>query len=103
MSAWTTLNSCRRGFESEDIGMLSQRKLIAAIQEDLAVCRKNGRELTDSQSLEQKKLEVAALLRHLQMTEEVGYNQAELERVLRSLESNPALKAYQRWRERAAF
>lgn len=83
--------------------MFSQRKLIVAIQEDLAVCRKNGRELTGSQGLEQKKLEVAALLRHLQMAEEVGYNQPELERVLKSLEANPILKAYQGWRERATF
>jgi len=83
--------------------LFSQRKLIAALQEDLAVCRKNGRELTGSEGLEQKKLEVAALLRHLQMTEEVGYNQAELERVVKSLEASPLLKAYQHWRERATF
>lgn len=59
--------------------MLSQKRLILAIQEDLAECRKLGRTLTDIQSLERKKLEVAALLRHQQMAEEAGDDQVELE------------------------
>jgi hypothetical protein len=60
--------------------VLSQKKLM--IQEALAVCRKAGRQLTDVQGLERKKLEVAALLRNLQMTEEAGDDQVELERVM---------------------
>jgi len=81
--------------------VLSQKKLILAIQEALAMCRKAGSQLTDLQSLERKKLEVAALLRNLQMTEEAGDDQVELERVVNSLEANPLLRDYHHWREKA--
>ena len=81
--------------------MLSPKKLILVIQEDLALCRKAGRMITDNQILEVKKLEVATLLRHLQMTEEAGNDQAELERVMKSLEANPLVRGHQDWREKA--
>lgn len=83
--------------------MLSQKRLILAIQEALADCRKVGRTLTNTQSLERKKLEVAALLRHQQMAEEAGDDQLELERVVKSLEANPLLKGYQRWSDKATI
>jgi len=51
--------------------------------------------------LERKKLEVAALLRNLQMTEEAGDHQIELERVVQSLETNPLLRDFEHWREKA--
>ena len=66
-----------------------------------ATCRKVGRVLTDTQVLEAKKLEVATLLRHLQMTEEAGNDQVELERVVKSLEANPLVGDHQDWREKA--
>lgn len=81
--------------------MLSPKKLILVIQEDLAVCRKAGRALTDNQVLEVKKLEVATLLRHLQMTEEAGDDQVELDRIVKSLEANPFVGDHQDWREKA--
>ena len=81
--------------------MLSPKKLALVIQEDLAMCRKAGRIFTDTQVLEAKKLEVATLLRHLQMTEEAGDDQAELERVMKSLGANPLLKGYKHRREKA--
>lgn len=81
--------------------MLNQKRLILAIQEDLAECRKQGRGLDDIQALERRKLEVAALLRHLQMAEEAGDDQVELQRVVKSCEANPVLKAYQYRRQNA--
>lgn len=81
--------------------MLSPKKLTLVIQEDLAMCRKAGRILTDTQVLEAEKLEVATLLRHLQMTEEAGEDQIELERVVKSLEANPLVANHQDWREKA--
>ena len=81
--------------------MLGQTQLVTVIQEALAVCRKAGRQLKDTHRLERKKLEVAASLRHLQMVEEAGDDQVELERVVKSLEANPLLKDYRGWAEKA--
>ena len=81
--------------------MLSQNNLIRVLQDELEVYREAGRNLTDVHSLERVKAEVAAVLRHLQMTDEAGEDQVELEQVVKSLEENPLLGSHQKWREKA--
>jgi hypothetical protein len=45
-------------------------------------------------------VEFSALTTHLMWTESVGENQAELERIVHSLEANPFLRGYQSWHKR---
>ena len=81
--------------------MLSQKELMAAIRLDLALCRKAGRILPEGQDLETKRREIVVLLRYLQMTDEAGDEQLQLERIVKSLETHLLLGTHQHWREKA--
>jgi hypothetical protein len=79
--------------------MLKQERLLNAIEACLRICR-NARP-TDDFGQKLQVLEVATLTRQLEMTEDARGGQAELERVVAFLETNEAVRDYQRWRELA--
>lgn len=79
--------------------MLSQAKLLKAIDADMRVCRDANP--TDSPGKERRILELGTLTNHLEWAKRAGDDQAELERVVRSLETNNVVHGYQRWRELA--
>jgi hypothetical protein len=75
--------------------------LLKAIREDLQTCREGVRfNLTDENVKERSDIEFSALMTHLMWTEAVGNNQIELGRIVHSLEENPFLRRYPRWRGR---
>ena len=81
--------------------MLDQERLLKAIREDLQTCREGARfKLVDENAKERSDIEFSALMTHLMWTEAVGNNQEELKRIVHSLEENPFLHRYPRWRER---
>jgi hypothetical protein len=82
--------------------MLSQAKLLKGIDQDLQRCRSEALNPTDKAARERRNIELATLLNHLMWTSNVGDNQAELERIVHSLETNPVLD-YQNWREKATL
>ena len=83
--------------------MVNREKLLKVIDDDLKVCRGAAERLhpTDTPGRERNVLEFNTLMAHLQWTERAGTDQAELERVVRSLETNEFLRGYQRWRDRS--
>jgi phage shock protein A len=83
--------------------MLSQQKLLKVIDDDLKVCREAAERMnpSDTRAKEQNILEFNTLMNHLTWVQRAGSDQAELERVVRSLESNELMRGYQRWRERS--
>ena len=80
--------------------MLDQERLLKAIREDLNTCKEAAAKLVDENAKERSDLEFSTLKTHLMWTEAVGNNQTELERIVHSLEENPFLRRYPRWRER---
>jgi len=81
--------------------LLDQERLLKAISEDLKTCREAARfDLVDENAKERSDLEFSTLTTHLMWTESVGNNQTELQRIIHSLEENPFLRRYPRWRER---
>jgi hypothetical protein len=83
--------------------MLSQDKLLKVIDEDLNYCRGAVERLnpTDTKGRERNILEFNTLLQHFQWAERAGDDQEELEKIVRSLETNGFLRGYQDWRERS--
>jgi hypothetical protein len=73
---------------------------MSAIEDDLQACRESGKFDSPEQDKLRNNMEFGALTTHLMWTESVGDNQAELERIVHSLEANPFLRVYQRWRRR---
>jgi len=83
--------------------MLDQRRLVKAIGDDLQMCRESGHfHRADDTTADRNNLEFSTLTTHLMWVESVGDNQAELERIVHSLEANPFLRGYPRWRGRCA-
>jgi len=81
--------------------LLDQERLLKAIREDLQTCREGARfNLVDQNAKERSDIEFSALTTHLIWTEAVGNNQTELGRIVHSLEENPFLRRYPRWRRR---
>jgi hypothetical protein len=81
--------------------LLDHERLLKAIREDLQTCREGARfKLVDENVKERSDIEFSALTSHLMWTEAVGNNQTELERIVHSLEKNPFLSRYPRWRGR---
>ena len=83
--------------------MVDPERLLRAICDDLKVCREAA--LTDSFdeiTRDRNNVELSALSTHLAWAESVGNNQTELERIVHSLEANPFLCRYQRWRSRSS-
>jgi hypothetical protein len=77
--------------------MISQEKLLRVIDADLQQCIKIRQ--GDIHGASRQNIEHMTLLRHLQMAQEAGDDQAKLEAVVSSLEKNPVVGRYQRWRE----
>jgi len=76
---------------------------IKAIGDDLQMCRESAHfRRADDPTADRNNLEFSTLTTHLLWTESVGDNQAELERIVHSLEANPFLRGYPRWRGRCA-
>jgi hypothetical protein len=82
--------------------MLSQERLLKAIDEDMQVCQAADPVPGDEQGRQQRTLELATLINHLEWAKRAGNGQAELEKIVVSLEriQNP-VRGYQRWRELA--
>jgi len=81
--------------------LVDHQKLLQAIGDDLQMCRESGRfRRTDYPAADRSTLEFSTLTTHLMWAESVGDNQTELERIVHSLEANPFLQRYPRWRRR---
>ena len=79
--------------------MLSQEKLLQAIDIEMRICRDAHPE--DEPDKTHQILQIAALIRHQGWAENAGTDQTELEQVVRSLETNEVVRGHQRWRELA--
>jgi hypothetical protein len=83
--------------------LLDRQKLLQAIGDDLKLCRESGRfRRANDSPVDRNTLEFSTLTTHLMWAESVGDDQTELERIVHSLEDNPILLAYPRWRPRCA-
>jgi hypothetical protein len=81
--------------------VLDQKRLLKAIDDDLMTCREAGRlNSTNGSAKERNILEFNTLKAHLQWAKSVDTDQTDLERIVHSLEANPFLSGYPRWRER---
>jgi hypothetical protein len=81
--------------------LLDREKLLKAIDDDLQVCREAGQlHAGDEKAKERNILEFNTLMTHLRWAESVA-DQNGLERIVESLDTNPFLRGYQRWRERS--
>lgn len=78
--------------------MLSQEKLLKVIDADMRACRAATHAPDDKIGRDRQILELATLTQHLRMASDAGNDQAELEKVVQSLEKNMVV-GYQRWRE----
>jgi hypothetical protein len=81
--------------------LLDQKKLMKAIDDDLKACREVARFDSAEEIKQRNTLEFSTLMTHSIWTEAVGDDQPELERIVNSLEANPFLRGYERWRERS--
>jgi hypothetical protein len=82
--------------------LVDPERLLRAICDDLKICREAALfDSLDEVTKERHNVELSALTTHLIWTESVGNNQPELERIIHSLEANPFLRKYQRWRSRS--
>jgi len=73
---------------------------MSAIEDDLQACRESGQFDSREQDKLRNTVEFSTLTTYLMWTEFVGENQAELERMVHSLEANPLLRGYQSWHKR---
>ena len=76
--------------------------LALAIKDDLDACEATGKRMRsdDIEGNERNRTECNLLMAHLKWTQRESHEQSALEEIVRSLETNDALRAYQRWRER---
>jgi hypothetical protein len=81
--------------------LLDHEKLLEALNNDLKACREASRFDAAQEDKQRNTLKFSALTTHLIWAESAGDNQPELERIVHSLEANPFLRRYQRWRERS--
>jgi hypothetical protein len=75
--------------------MLSQEKLLKAIDSEVLTCLSVNP--TDAPGKQRQILELTTLTRHLEWTKSAGDDQAELDRVVGSLETNEVVRRYRRW------
>ena len=81
--------------------MLNYRRLLEALKDDLRRCKEAARfKSTGDKTNLRGNVEFSALMTHLIWVESVEDNQNELTRIVNSLEGNPFLRAYPRWRSR---
>jgi len=81
--------------------LLDREKLLTALNDDLKACREAPLFDETQEEKQRNTVEFSALTTHLMWAESVGDNQAELEHIVHSLEANPFLRRYQRWRGRS--
>jgi hypothetical protein len=81
--------------------LVDHEKLLKALNDDLQACREAA-QLNSPEEDQRNAVEFSALTTHLMWAESVGDNQADLERIVHSLEANPFLRRYQRWRSRSS-
>jgi hypothetical protein len=81
--------------------LLDHEKLLKALNDDLQTCREASRFDSSEGDKRRNTEEFSALATHLLWAESVGDDQRELERIVHSLEANPFLRGYQRWRSRS--
>ena len=76
--------------------------LALAIKDDLDACEATGKRMRsdDIKGKERNRTEYNLLMAHLKWTQRESHEQSALEKIVRSLETNDALRAYQGWRER---
>ena len=79
---------------------MDHEKLLAALNDDLQACRESA-QLNAPDEDQRNAVEFSALTTHLMWAKSVGNDQTELERIVHSLEANPFLLRYQRWRSRS--
>ena len=82
--------------------MLSQEKLLRALDIDIRICRNARHTPNDEHGKKRQILELAALIQHLQWAESAGNDQTILEQIVQSLEKN-AVVGYQHWRNLATI
>ena len=82
--------------------MLGKRRLALAIKDDVDACEATGKRLSsdDVEGKERNRTEYNLLMAHLKWTERESHEQFALEKIVRSLETNDTLRAYQGWRQR---
>ena len=80
--------------------MLDPNRLLKALNDDLQACREAARFNSSEEDKQRNDLEFSTLKTHLMWTKTAGYDQSGLDRIIHSLESNPVLRGYQRWRKR---
>jgi len=84
-----------------EISLLDPKRLLKALNDDLNACREVLRFSSSDEDRERGDLEFSTLRKHIVWAESASYDQAELERIIRSLEENTLLGGYQRWRKRS--
>ncbi len=82
--------------------LLGKRMLALAIKDDLDACEAAAKRMCsdDVEGKERNRTEYNLLMVHLKWTQRESHEQSALEKIVRSLETNDALRAYQGWRER---
>jgi hypothetical protein len=78
--------------------MLSQQKLLKAIDADMRACRDATLAPTDTPGKDRQILELATLTSHLQWAQTAGDDQSVLEQIVQSLEKSVVV-GYQHWRD----
>ena len=89
------------GTRQPRLALLDPKRLLKALNDDLKACREAGRFNSSDEDKRRGDLEFSTLTTHVMWAESAGYDQSELERVVHSLEANPFLRGYQRWRKRS--
>ena len=84
-----------------EVALLDPKRLLKALSDDLNACREAGRFNSSEEDRQRGDLEFSTLTTHVMWAESVGFDQSELERIVHSLEANPFLRGYQRWRKRS--
>jgi hypothetical protein len=91
-----------RVYASIEGTMLSQEKLLKALDTDIRICRNAKYTPNDEHGKKRQILESATLIRHLQWAQSAGNDQTILEQIVQSLEKN-AVVGYQHWRNLATI
>jgi hypothetical protein len=81
--------------------LLDPNRLLKALNDDLNACREANRFNSSDEDKRRGDSAFSTLTAHILWAESARYDQAELERIIRSLETSPFLSGYQHWRKRS--